>query len=372
MKTAVVGAGVISDIYLENMIHKFTVLDVCAICSRRGDSARKKDEQYGIEAKTFEEILADRSIELVVNLTPPAAHYEIIKALLGAGKNVYTEKVICPDLALTRELAALAAQHNLLLCSAPDTFLGAAIQTARAAVDGGMIGTVTSAVAVDNRDKFLLTEYFPAGNAMGNSMGIDMGIYYVTALVSILGGVTQVCGISKHSGLQHNYQTLRSGQFGEPFVLDEDVMTAGTLLFGSGAVASLHMNAECIYPEKPYLTLYGTQGVLYMADPNNFGGEVRVMTRGNTEAIPLAQDHGFAQNSRGVGVAEMAWSMRLGRVPRTGIALGLHCTETIMGLLESAATQRSYTLQSQYAPAAPLPRGYCTSYLHLNEEAALL
>ena len=137
---------------------------------------------------------------------------------MSAGKNVYTEKVICPDLAWTRELAALAAQQNLLLCSAPDTFLGAAIQTARGAVDGGMIGTVTSAVAVDNRDKFLLTEYFPAGNAMGNSMGIDMGIYYVTAPVSILGGVTQVCGISKRSGLRHNYQTLRSGQFGEPFV----------------------------------------------------------------------------------------------------------------------------------------------------------
>ncbi len=144
VKTAVVGCGAISDAYLGTMTNKFKILDVVGCCDRNPEKAQGKAQKYGIKALTMEEILADDSIEIVVNLTTPTAHHSVIKQLLEAGKHVYTEKVLAVELDHAAELVKIADQKNLYLGAAPDTFLGSAIQTARYVVDSGMIGEITS------------------------------------------------------------------------------------------------------------------------------------------------------------------------------------------------------------------------------------
>ena len=131
MKIGVVGAGAISDIYLKNMTGMFDNLEVVSICANHLEHAAAKAETYGIRAVTFEEMLADPEIDIIVNLTPVGAHYGIIKAALLAGKHVYTEKTLTDDPKTAEELCALADEMGLYLCSAPDTFLGAALSTAR-------------------------------------------------------------------------------------------------------------------------------------------------------------------------------------------------------------------------------------------------
>ena len=127
VKVAVIGCGMISDAYLSAMINKFKILDVVGCCDRNADKAQEKAQKYGIKALTLEEILADDSIEIIVNLTTPLAHYPVIKQLLEAGKNVYTEKVLSVELEHAAELVKIADQKNLYLGAAPDTFLGSAI-----------------------------------------------------------------------------------------------------------------------------------------------------------------------------------------------------------------------------------------------------
>ena len=144
MRVGVVGCGAISDIYLTNMIHNFENLEVAACCAGHLEHAKKKAEQYGIKGCTYEEILADPSIEMVVILTPAPTHEGLIRQALEAGKHVYTEKTMTLAPETAAKLIGLAEEKHLYLGSAPDTFLGSALQTARKAIDDGLIGEVTS------------------------------------------------------------------------------------------------------------------------------------------------------------------------------------------------------------------------------------
>ena len=138
MRVGVVGCGAISDIYLTNMIHNFENLEVAACCAGHLEHAKKKAEQYGIKGCTYEEILADPSIEMVVILTPAPTHEGLIRQALEAGKHVYTEKTMTLAPETAAKLIELAEEKHLYLGSAPDTFLGSALQTARKAIDDGL------------------------------------------------------------------------------------------------------------------------------------------------------------------------------------------------------------------------------------------
>ncbi len=161
VKTAIVGCGVISTAYLDTMTQKFNILDVIACCDLDEAKAQATAEKYGIQGLTIEEILVDETIELVVNLTTPNAHYPVIKQLLEGGKHVYTEKVLTVELEHAAELVKIADEKNLYLGSAPDTFLGSALQTARYVVDSGMLGEITSCYCAMTRDSNILNRAFP-------------------------------------------------------------------------------------------------------------------------------------------------------------------------------------------------------------------
>ena len=161
VKTAVIGCGMISNIYIRNLKHLFWICDLAAVCDINPAAAREKAELYGVERiMTIDEIAESDEIELVVNLTGPAAHYDVIKRMLLAGKHVFTEKMLVTDLAQGREVVALAREKGLYLGVAPDTVLGAGLQTARRAIDSGWIGTVTSCQATINRNQPLNSERF--------------------------------------------------------------------------------------------------------------------------------------------------------------------------------------------------------------------
>ena len=358
VKTAVVGCGVISNAYLKTMMEKFNILDVVGCCDLDQEKAQAAAQKYGIEVLTMAEILADESIEIVVNLTTPAAHYPVTKQLLEGGKHVYTEKVLSVKLAHAAELVQIANQNNLYLGAAPDTFLGSAIQTARYIVDSGMIGEISSCYCALTRDGEILNRAFPFTAQEGGGIGFDVGIYYITALLSILGPVTEVSGVVQTRRPERPSYSLE--KFGEPFQVESENLMSGILHFARGTVGNVLFDTNSIFilPEKPSLVLFGTMGILYMADPNRFGGDVRIILKGNSEPTTVPQSHAFHDECRGLGVAEMAWAMRMGRKNRANKEMAYHALEVLHGIVKSSETKSNQMMESTFEQAPPLPRGY--------------
>lgn len=366
VRTAVVGCGEISEIYLQNMINRFSVFDVAACCSEHGASAEKRACEFGIRALTFEEILKDASVELVVNLTPALAHYDVIKRSLLAGKNVYSEKIFTASYREACELTRIADDRNLRIGCAPDTFLGCAIQTAIKAVNDGLIGKITSAHAAVNRD--CSCGYTPGRftTQKGGGIGFDVGIYYLTALLSVLGPAESVFGYAVNTNPYFVFSDKSSPFYGqECFIDNENIMTAN-VLFRSGVIGTLNFNGNSVYPEKPFVTLYGTDGILCLPDPNRFGGKVMLMRRGDSDFNELPVDFGFSDNSRGVGPAEMAHSMLLGRPHRASSEMAVHAVEILCGIVSASESGTAQNIKSGFVPPQPLLPGYTE-----NEEEAL-
>lgn len=371
VKVAVIGCGMISDAYLSTMTTRFTILKVVGCYDRHPERAQEKAEKYGIRAMSLDEIMGDPTIEIVVNLTTPASHYEIIKLLLEAGKHVYTEKVLTIDLDQAKELVQLANPKKLHLGAAPDTFLGSAIQTARYVVDSGMIGEVSSCYCALNRDGSVFASPTSFTVKPGGGIGFDVGIYPITALLSILGPVREVAGIVKTR--QPDRQVLSADNFGEHFQIENENLMAGTLVFDCGTVGTLLFdgNSTFLIPEQPALVLLGSLGVMYMADPNQFGGDVKVILKGNNEPMIIQQSHAYTEECRGLGVAEMAWSLRLGRKHRASAEMAYHALEILHGIVQSSQTKTTHIIQSTFEEMLPLPRGFAGQkyFAHMEENS---
>jgi len=371
-KTALVGCGMISEEYLSTMTQKFKILEVVGCCDLDEAKAKDKAEKYGIKVLTMEEILADPSIEIVVNLTTPAAHYPVIKQLLEGGKHVYTEKVLTVELEQAAELVKIADEKGLYLGASPDTFLGAALQTARYVVDSGLLGDITSCYCAMTRDSNILNRAFPFTAKPGGGIGFDVGIYYITALLSILGPVREVSGVVRTLNPEKPDYTLE--HFGEPIQVECENLMSATLQFACGTVGDLLFDSNSIFilPEKPAVVLHGTMGIMYMADPNQFGGEVKVILKGNNDPVVMQQSHAFNEQYRGLGVAEMAWSMQMGRKNRANKEMAYHALEILHGVVKSSELKANQMVQSTFEKTPPLPRGYSgQTYFEFMEEIGI-
>ncbi len=378
MKVGIIGSGAISSIYLENMITKFENIDVIAIASKNIENAIEKAKKYDIKALTTEKLINNPEIELIVNLTPVGAHYELIKAALLAGKHVYTEKTLTDDLEKAKELVEIANKKGLLLCSAPDTFLGAAYQTARRAIDEGLIGDVSSFAISSNRDISFLISMFPFLREPGAGVLFDYAVYYMTALISILGPVSRVAGISENPNKIYKNPILESSEYDQDIVNINETRVTAILQMESGVSGTIHFDNNSILEDQAFFAVYGSKGILYLTDPNTFGGEVKFIpktaeisdntfggdvklskkTKKNSDkAVPevLWNFSCYSGNERGIGPSDLVNAIKDGTKPRASKELAFHVFEVLNAILKGGEKGAFFDIESTCERPEPLP-----------------
>lgn len=355
MKIGIVGIGNISGIYLENITNTFKELEIVAVCDLIKERALNAQKDYGIPKvyDTMYDLFADESIELVLNLTRPAEHFDVSKNALLAGKHVYSEKPLGASLAEGRELVALAEERGLMLGGAPDTFMGAGIQTCRKLIDEGAIGEIVGASAnmicrgheTWHPDPEFYYKY-------GGGPMMDMGPYYITALINLIGGVKRVTGVTKISFPQ---RTITS----EPLngtVIDVTAPThvTGIMEFENGAVGTITTTFDVYRSDSHDIEIYGSKGTLFVPDPNCFGGEIRLYdgTTHEEKNIPLA--FGYDCNSRALGLADIAKAIETGRKPRTSYKQTFHVLEVMESFTASSKQGKPIEITSRFERQAPM------------------
>jgi predicted dehydrogenase len=342
MRVGIVGCGDISGIYIDNA-ERLGAYEIAAVCDLDAAKATTAAEKAGCETVAFDAMLGDRTIETVLNITPPAAHAAVSEAALNAGKHVYTEKPIAVELGRAKGLIELAKERGLLISCAPDTILGAGYATARRLVREGAIGRVTSGTG------FMLTagpeSWHPDPGfffAPGGGPLLDMGPYYLSALVSMLGPVGAVTATT---GMGNETRTIGSGlKKGQPIDVATPTHVSATYEFAGGALVTLVMSFDVPAHTLPNIQLYGTGGALTLPDPNTFGGEIKLCKGGDEEWRTVPLDDGHDENARGLGLVELAAAIR-GDDHR--IATGdtaVHVLEAMVGALRSGETGRRVPL----------------------------
>lgn len=360
VKTALIGSGTISEEYLKNMVNRFDIFEVAGCSDIIPERSKNRAEQFGIRQMTNEEILSDPEIELVVNTTYPTAHYEVTKSILEAGKHAYCEKPMSARLEQARELLELARSKNLYLGNAPDTFLGAAAQTARKVLDSGLIGAPMMARATLIRGYHQLggdAPKLPFTMYPGGGIIFDVGCYYLVNLINLLGPIARVAGFSQTVTKEQLYVNPGNKNYGELLKVQSPNNTLGALEFANGVLGTVMATSEC-HSEIPQLEVYCTEGTLVCADPNGFGSEVKIRRAGDSEYYTVPHTHDFVGTDwRGLGVAELAYAMRSGRKARTDASLACHFLEASFGMIESGETNRFHVMQSTCDRPEPLQSG---------------
>lgn len=372
INAAIVGCGVISDIYMKSLSERFKIINLVACSDLDSGRCKEQASKYGIRACSTEAIMNDSDIELVINLTNPSAHYSINKLAMEHGKHVFSEKMIAVELEEGKELLDMAKKNQVRLGVAPDTFLGASIQTSKYIVEHGLIGETLTATVSLNRNFNIFADFLPHMYKPGGSLPFDCGCYYLTALASILGPAEQVSGFSRRYRPHRTGKRVDKPWFQEPVEVEVDNILTGMIQFKNGVLCSVHFNSESIINETPELMIFGTEGILIMGDPNVFGSPV-YLKKPMAEPVAFPFTHGFADNSRGLGCAEMAWSMRAGRPHRASMEMAYHVFEEVHGMLISAKTGERYKMKSDFDIPKALPTGYIDNgFWGPTEESALV
>lgn len=346
LRIGILGCGRVSPMYLPNLV-RTPAVDVVAVADIAAEAARAAAEQYGIgRAVSPDELLADPSIELVVNLTPIAVHVEMTRAALVAGKHVYSEKSLATSVAEATDLLATAQQHGVVLGCAPDTLLGTGFSIARQALEDGRIGRTLSAAAM----MFRSAPGGPSFYTNGPTPFFDMAPYYLSALVTLFGPVTQVSGATR---------TWPDGGTRPDDPAGASIAVSGVLEFAAGATANLHLGwGTSRRGEVPVLDVYGSAGVLAFPNPNNFGDPAFVRPYDDAERTELPgsrQPADWPRNLRGLGVAEMAHALAEGRPPRASGELAVHVVDIVAGLVKSADTGNRVELTTSCPLPEPMP-----------------
>jgi predicted dehydrogenase len=356
LRVGIVGCGVISGQYLRSC-HAFEALDVVAVADLDLARARRRAEEHGVpRAGPVESLLRDPEVDLVINLTVPRAHAEVSRAALEAGKAVYSEKPLALDRDEGRALVDLAEARDLRIGCAPDTFLGAGLQTCREAIDAGAIGRPLSAHAhMASRGPEAWHPDPAFFYAAGAGPLFDVGPYYVTALVALLGPVASVASLAA-TGLAE--RVIGSQPLAGTVIRPEAPTHVVALLqFESGAVATLTTSFDVVATEVPRLEIHGSDGTLSAPDPNTFGGPVRLRTVTDETWRELPLRAGPTEAIRGLGAAEMAEAVREGRPHRADGRLALHVLDAMQTILEAAEARRWLPVASRVERPPALPEG---------------
>ena len=295
----------------------------------------------GARAESVDELLADPDADIVLNLTTPPFHAEVDRAVLAAGKHVYSEKPLALNLGDGRAILAQAEQASLRVGCAPDTFLGTGLQTTLAALQSGQIGTPFAASAFWSAPGHELWHPNPAFYyAPGGGPVLDMAPYYLTALVTHLGPVLRVRSSVLATGRERVVAT--GPRAGEPITVEVPTHATAILEHAAGAVSSLTVSFEIWDSQHPKLEIYGTSGTLSLPDPNCFDGVGSIYRADTGQWGELPVTNGFVGAGRGIGLADMGRSIRDGGPHRASGELALHVLE-IMAAIESPPQDGSAT-----------------------------
>ena len=363
----IIGCGNISDAYLKGAARS-TLLRVKSVADLRPDAARAKAAEYGVEATTSDRLLADPDIEVVINLTVPAAHVPVGLQVIDAGKHLYSEKPLATHHADGQALLRAAAAKGVRLGCAPDTFLGAGHQACRRAVDEGRIGTpVGGAVCLATRG---MEAWHPNPEFFfkhGGGPVHDMGPYYVTQLVNLLGPVARVTAEASRG---YATRTIGSGPLqGSVIRVDVPTTVNGVLGFASGANVSFTMSWDVWKHGRAPIEIYGTEGSLLNPDPNFFGG-VPMLTERDSDWMPLGiEAHPFGAPNRTnkagqpvadyriIGLLDMVAALREGRPHRASGELASHVLEVLDAFERASAEGRHVAIESGCERPPPLALG---------------
>lgn len=340
----VIGCGNISAAYMR-LAPLFNGIEILFCADLNAEAARARAGEYGIRALDIDDLLVASDVDIIVNLTIPAAHFEVSKAVLEAGKHVYSEKPFVLSVEDGLALKDLADAKGLRVGSAPDTFLGGAHQLARHLVDSEAVGRITSGTCFvqspgmemwhPNPDFF----FQPGGGPI-----LDLGPYYISNLVQMLGPVARVTAMSSSAG---EYRTITSQpRHGERIKVETPTTIHAIMQFASGAQVTYCASWDVWQHGHSPMELYGTEGTLHVPDPNFFGGEVRMTQKSAFANIaadwahPLAiSNDGGRANYRCAGLADMAQAILAGRPHRCSQEFALHVVDVMTAILHSGETK---------------------------------
>jgi predicted dehydrogenase len=354
----IMGAGNISAAYLR-LAPLFRNLEVRAIADILPEAAQKRAGEYNVAAQTPDELLKNSEIDVIVNLTIPSTHFSISKDILSAGKHAYSEKPFVLSVEEGIQLKALAEEHNLKVGSAPDTFLGGSHQQVRSIIDSGKLGKIASGTLHvmsrgmehwhPNPDFF----FQPGGGPI-----LDMGPYYVTDLISLVGPVKRVTAFTGSALAEREVTTPGSPFLGTRIKVGTPTTIHAVLEFHNGAIITLGASWDVPSHGHHNIELYGTEGSVYVPDPNFFNGDVTITDRAGTKEKVTPWDHPFGKanqdldkpnpraNYRNAGLSDMMDSIDTGRSARCGLDVALHAVDVLTSILRAGETGQVITLQT--------------------------
>lgn len=346
MKIGIIGCGSISGIYLENCVKRFSNLEVVACSDLIEKRAQEAAARYeGVKALSVDQLLASEAIELVVNLTQPAYHSQLNERILSSGKHVYVEKPLGLNLREADRVLELAARKGLQVGCAPDTVLGAGIQRCRAAVDDdhlGLIHSGSASFACHGHESWHSGADFYYKK--GGGPLFDMGPYYLTSLVTLLGPAAEVYAVSRRESDQRVF--TEPSRKGDRIEVQVDTHYSLLITFVSGAVISFTASFDIHGSENSLLELHGSKGSLICPDPNGFGGSPRYRGMGDSDWENLdTESFSYSENSRGIGVSDMAEAIDQGRPARCSGQLARHVLEIMCAADSSALLHRPVVIE---------------------------
>lgn len=375
IKVGLVGCGNICDIYLQNA-KKFKVYEIAACADLILERAQQKAEEYGIpKACSVKEVMEDPKIEMILNLTIPAAHAEVCIAALNAGKSVYLEKPLATTLEDGKKIIDLAKSKGVLVGCAPDTFLGGRVQTIRKMIEDGWIGVpvaVTSFMTCHGHECWHPGPEFYYKKGAGPLF--DMGPYYFQSLVYLLGPVKRVSGATR---ITFPKRLITSQPLnGKEIDVEVSTHVSATLEFANGTIGTIITSFDIWDSNLPRMEIYGSEGTVSMleadplAGPDIFGGEIHFRRKeksdwmGFPNKIPRQDEtpwdeiptlYGYNENSRGVGLADMAYALISGRPHRASGDMAYHVLEIMCGIETAAKEGKYYELKSTFEQPSLFP-----------------
>ncbi len=349
----IIGCGNISQAYF-NGAKVFKNIEIVACADQNRAAAEAKAAENSTTAQSVEELLANPNVDVVLNLTIPKAHTEVNLKALNAGKHVYLEKPLAVVRADAEKTLKLAKRKKLRVGCAPDTFLGAGLQTSRKLIDDGFIGKPIGGTA------FMMCHgheswhpnpgfYYERG---GGPM-LDMGPYYLTALIHLLGPIKTV---SASTACSFPVRTCTcEAQFGRRLPVSVQTHQAGVLEFACGAIITLTMSFDVWKHTHSRIEIYGSEGSLQVPDPNTFGGPVKLFRPEDEDWREATLTHKYAKNMRSIGLADMAKGIVDKRPHRCSGELAFHALDAMLAFEESAKSRRHIILKSGCAQPAAFP-----------------